>query len=109
MSTSKRKKLERQAKMKAKAQERKNPGLIPKIAMKKTKGFKEYVPSKESYIRKTKSIPSLYSSKKAGADGKSSPEYTGDYIIGLATTHKSNIVPVGRGDSPEEYAKMRRN
>jgi hypothetical protein len=109
MSTSKRKKLERQAKMKAESQARKNPGLIPKTSMKRTKEFKEYVPSKSSYIRDTKYIPSLHSTKKSGSDGKSSPEYTGDYIIGLATTHKSNIVPVGRGDSPEEYAKMRRN
>jgi len=23
--------------------------------------------------------------------------------------HKSNFVPVGRGDDPEAYAKMRRN
>lgn len=34
--------------------------------------------------------------------------YSGEYITGLATMHKSNTVPVGRGDSPEEYAKMRR-
>lgn len=34
--------------------------------------------------------------------------YTGDYIIGIATLHKSNLVPVGRGDNPEVYAKMRR-
>ena len=37
------------------------------------------------------------------------PEYSGDYVIGLATMHKSNIVPVGRGDDAESYAKMRRN
>ena len=35
-------------------------------------------------------------------------EYSGDYIVGLATLHKSNTVPVGRGDNPEIYAKMRR-
>lgn len=35
--------------------------------------------------------------------------YSGDYVVGLATMHKSNIVPVGRGDSCESYAKMRRN
>ena len=34
--------------------------------------------------------------------------YSGDYIIGLATMHKSNTVPVGRGNSPEDFAKMRR-
>ena len=35
-------------------------------------------------------------------------EYSGDYIVGIATMHKSNLVPVGRGQSPEELAKMRR-
>lgn len=35
-------------------------------------------------------------------------EYSGDYIVGLATMHKSNIVPVGRGNNAEDYAKMRR-
>jgi hypothetical protein len=34
--------------------------------------------------------------------------YSGEYIVGLATLHKSNTVPVGRGDNPEIYAKMRR-
>jgi hypothetical protein len=34
--------------------------------------------------------------------------YTGDYIIGIATMHKSNLVPVGRGDNPVDYATMRR-
>ena len=36
-------------------------------------------------------------------------QYTGDYIIGIATMHKSNLVPIGRGDNPEHYATMRRN
>lgn len=35
-------------------------------------------------------------------------EYSGDYIVGLATMHKSNTVPIGKGDKPEEYARMRR-
>ena len=35
-------------------------------------------------------------------------QYSGDYIVGLTTLHKSNIVPVGKGDDPKEYAKMRR-
>lgn len=34
--------------------------------------------------------------------------YSGEYIVGIATMHKSNIVPIGRGDDPESYAKMRR-
>ena len=35
--------------------------------------------------------------------------YTGTYVTGLATMHKSNLVPVGRGDKPEDYSKMRRS
>ena len=35
-------------------------------------------------------------------------EYSGDYITGLATLHKSNTVPVGRRDDPKIYAQMRR-
>jgi len=35
--------------------------------------------------------------------------YSGTYVVGVATLHKSNLVPVGRGDNPEEYAKMRRS
>lgn len=34
--------------------------------------------------------------------------YSGDYIVGIATMHKSNLVPVGKGQDPEELAKMRR-
>lgn len=35
--------------------------------------------------------------------------YTGTYVTGLATMHKSNTVPVGRGDDAKAYAQMRRN
>lgn len=43
------------------------------------------------------------------AGKRKAQEYSGDYIVGLATMHKSNTVPVGRSDSPEIYAQMRRN
>ena len=35
-------------------------------------------------------------------------EYTGDYIIGIGTMHKSNAVPVTRKKDAEDMAKMRR-
>jgi len=35
--------------------------------------------------------------------------YSGTYIPGLATMHKSNTVPVGRGDDAKAYAQMRRS
>ena len=59
------------------------------------------------YSTKCKSVPT--SDRIVAIAGKrEANEYSGDYIVGLATMHKSNIVPVGRGDSAEEYAKMRR-
>ena len=42
------------------------------------------------------------------APKRQTSKYTGNYIVGIATMHKSNLVPVGRGDDPKEYARMRR-
>jgi hypothetical protein len=72
--------------------------------------FKEYVPSR-SYVRVPESIPSFNAfTTNANATAKAAAkEYSGDYITGLATMHKSNIVPVGRDDDPKNYATMRRN
>ena len=39
----------------------------------------------------------------------SSKAYSGDYMVGIATMHKSNLVPVGRDDNPTDYSTMRRN
>ena len=38
---------------------------------------------------------------------KEENRYTGSYIKGIATMHKSNSVPVGNAD-PKEFATMRR-
>ena len=35
-------------------------------------------------------------------------QYTGDYIIGIGTMHKSNSVPVTRKKDAKEMARMRR-
>ena len=62
------------------------------------------------YRRETPDIPSLSNSIPVGHAAK--PErkvYTGDLIVGIATMHKSNAVPVMRGTSQaEDIAKMRR-
>ena len=45
----------------------------------------------------------------SGGTKKESPKYTGNLIVGIATMHKSNAVPVMRGTKQaEEIAKMRR-
>jgi hypothetical protein len=35
--------------------------------------------------------------------------YSGTYIKGIATMHKSNSIPVGQDDDPVNYSTMRRN
>ncbi len=73
---------------------------------------KEFIPltttKQEVYRRETQYIPSKSSSSMGNATKKETPVYSGDYLVGIATMHKSNLVPVGRGDDPESYAKMRR-
>jgi hypothetical protein len=35
--------------------------------------------------------------------------YTGDYIKGIATMHKSNAIPITSGEQAVEVSQMRRN
>lgn len=62
-----------------------------------------------SYVsRNTNSIRT--SDNVAGvAPKKDRQQYTGDYIIGIATTHKSNLMPVTSRKQAVEASTMRRN
>jgi hypothetical protein len=74
------------------------------------KEFKPYVPP-QTINRNTKDYPSLTTSNNIpGSCAKKPPQqYTGDLIVGIATMHKSNAVPVMRGTKQaEDIAKMRR-
>lgn len=63
-----------------------------------------------SYCRETKNYPSLSNNIAGYAPKKESTKYTGDLIVGIATMHKSNAVPVMRGtQQAQEIAQMRRN
>lgn len=77
----------------------------------KKKEFVPYEPtttvSKQDYPSNTPKSP--VHGIPAGGTKKESPVYTGDYIVGIATMHKSNLVPVTRDQDPVEYATMRRN
>lgn len=82
-------------------------GIDPDAKRKK----KEFVVLKEEPsmgFRETKHYPSL-GSGVGNATKKESPKYTGDLIVGIATMHKSNAVPVMRGtDQAKEISAMRR-
>lgn len=113
MSTPKWKKEARrkeQAAAKAKAQYDKLFGT-PSKKKRKTSGFqelKEY--SSSVYVRETPDYPSLSTTAQPSSCAKrESPQYTGDYITGIATMHKSNLVPVSKGVDPKDYSTMRRN
>lgn len=110
MSTPAYKKRARQAAQKKAQELRKYEALVASARKTKKKEFVEYAPSKP-YVRDTKEYPSLSTSNTipGACPAKERKEYSGDYIVGIATMHKSNLVPVGRGDNPEHYAQMRRN
>ena len=62
----------------------------------------------ESYRRETPYIPSA--NNIAGIAPKKEPtKYTGDYITGIATMHKSNLVPITNKQQAIEVSQMRRN
>lgn len=81
--------------------------------VKKTPSFVEYKPSK-SYAQEradeAKCYPSCVASptKARGARGdrRDSPQYTGTYVIGIATMHKSNAVPVTNKEYATDISKM---
>ena len=58
-------------------------------------------------IRKSPKVPS---GNGVGSVGRKKPEnkYTGDKLMGIATMHKSNMVPVFRKEDAEDIARMRR-
>jgi hypothetical protein len=82
----------------------------PPIRKKEEKEFTSYA-SSQPYERHTEKYPSLETSNTIpGACAKrESQKYTGDLIVGIATMHKSNAVPVMRGtEQAKEIASMRR-
>ena len=82
--------------------------IVKKYEPKKPVKYKAvtWQPSK-SYVRETPHIPSLNSF--GGTATKSATKvYTGDKMLGIATLHKSNAVPVFRAEDAVEISKMRR-
>lgn len=78
--------------------------------VKKTTSFVEYKPSKtyaQTRAEESKRYPSCTSSPaKARGDRRESPQYTGTYVIGIATMHKSNAVPVTNKEHATDISKM---
>lgn len=62
----------------------------------------------ESRLAESKQYPSLHDYRPASTAGRrsESKQYTGDYVIGIATLHKSNAVPVTNKKYAEEISAM---
>lgn len=73
--------------------------------------FKNYSPQR-SYRRETPDYPSVDAAASHNSSGltprKESQKYTGTYIKGIATMHKSNLIPVSDDNHMKDLARMRR-
>ncbi len=72
------------------------------------KGRKKAAHEATTMIRKSPEVPSMEDSGVFKAN-RTVKVYTGKEIMGIATMHKSNAVPVRRHEDAEDIAKMRRN
>jgi len=61
----------------------------------------------KSHIRETPYYPSLNTGEQ-GATKAPAKVYTGDKMLGIATLHKSNAVPVFNSQEAVDISKMRR-
>jgi hypothetical protein len=79
-----------------------------KLRRSRGKGHPKPAMEATTYRRETPKYPSgdTYDSFAAP---KREMKYTGDRLLGIATMHKSNMVPVFSQESAEEISKMRRN
>ena len=82
--------------------------LVKKYEPKKPVKYKTvtWTPAKP-YVRETPHIPSL-NTGFGNATKAPTKVYTGDKIVGIATLHKSNAVPVFHKEDAVEISKMRR-
>lgn len=115
MSTPAYKKRQRQAQQAEAKRQREfeqKYGLFSKPTKAKKKEFTPLQP-RDTYRRETPEYNSLSTSDSIPTGACPPPErkqYTGDLIMGIATMHKSNAVPVMRGTKQaEEISQMRRN
>lgn len=107
------------AHIKSKSKKKKPNAYQRKLAAEWDDIVKKYEPKKKvltsvtpwtgtkSYVRETKHIPSLNTGNVAATKGEAKV-YTGTKVLGIATMHKSNAVPVFNDKEAVEISSMRR-
>ena len=83
-----------------------SPVRASTCTMQPARSYKRETRAQAVPSRLSKELTSDLKNATAKPDGNS---YSGTYIRGIAQMHKSNAVPVGSGDNPEDYATMRRS
>jgi hypothetical protein len=74
----------------------------------KREGIAEFPSLKPRPGRETKKIPSKPDTYRHTAT-KENTKYTGEKLLGIATMHKSNMVPVFSTEEATSVSQMRRN
>lgn len=75
---------------------------------KRTTVSKHLFDTPKPYRRETPDYPSLSDSIDGWTPRKEPQKYTGTYVKGIATMHKSNAVPVTSKEDAENISRMRR-
>jgi hypothetical protein len=78
------------------------------VKLGKPKRPKQGIYNIPDYKKDLRTLPPLSNSVGNG-HAKAANEYTGTYITGIATMHKSNAVPVTNKQQAIDIANMRRN
>jgi hypothetical protein len=78
------------------------------VKLGKSKQLKQGIYDIPDYKKDLRTLPPL-SNNVGNGHVKPSNEYTGTYITGIATMHKSNAVPVTNKQQAIDISNMRRN
>jgi hypothetical protein len=70
--------------------------------------FKPYRPAPNPYYSNTSQYASVTTTGPINTSKPERKEYTGTLVVGIATMHKSNAVPIINQEQAEEISRMRR-
>lgn len=80
--------------------------MSPKVSVPKDRNWSYKLPVPVG--RETQRIPSKADTVLGAVTIKQTPQYTGDKILGIATMHKGNAVPVFTPEQAVDISRMRR-
>lgn len=81
------------------------------VLQKSPRSFKELKTNHYPAARRTTPvIPSITDTSNSSSTARREPQrYTGSYVTGIATMHKSNLIPITSKEQAIDVSRMRRN